>query len=99
MSISRRHFMLAAAGMGLGASLGLSPARAADLNKQLKALKGRQLVVTTWGGSTADAFRAAYFNDFSKNFGVEIIQPYILNYILLDFTSFLLTPCKICVSW
>ena len=73
MSISRRHFMLAAAGMGLGASLGLSPARAADLNKQLKALKGRQLVVTTWGGSTADAFRAAYFNDFSKNFGVEII--------------------------
>lgn len=73
MTLSRRRFLAGAAGAGLAAGLPLSAARAqvADL---LAGMKGRQLVVTTWGGSTADAFRAAYFNEFGETFGIEIIE-------------------------
>ena len=73
MSIRRREFLAGAAGLGLVASL---PAQRAMANvaQQLEAYRGGQLVVTTWGGSTADAFREAYFKEFSATFGIEIIE-------------------------
>lgn len=73
MTLNRRTFLTGAASLGLAAGLPMSAARA-DVAKALEAHRGGQLVVTTWGGSTADAFRAAYFKDFSETFGIEIIE-------------------------
>ncbi len=80
MSISRRNLLKGAMATGVLGSAGLANfalptiAKAADLKAELAKHRGRQIVVTTWGGSTADAFRAAYFKPFKEEFGIEIIE-------------------------
>ena len=36
--------------------------------------KGEVLTLCTWGGTTADAFREAYFKPFSEEFGIEVVE-------------------------
>lgn len=73
MSLNRRNFLAGAAGLGLAAGMPFKAALASIANA-LEAHRGGQLVVTTWGGSTADAFREAYFKEFSERFGIQIIE-------------------------
>jgi putative spermidine/putrescine transport system substrate-binding protein len=69
-SVNRREILkrsLAVSAVGLAAPL-IFPRRA------FAADRSKQLVVVHWGGAGGDANRKAYFEPFSKEMGIEIIE-------------------------
>ena len=45
-----------------------------QVKAKLEKYKGSSLVITSWGGSYQDAQRKAYYEPFSKEFGIKIIE-------------------------
>jgi len=84
MKITRRNLIKSTAMTGVAASLPGPPpfmggrARAADSAEQvdqaLAKMRGRTLVVATWGGTYQEALRDAWFKPFSEKYGVKIIE-------------------------
>ena len=83
--INRRSLLQMSAAMGAGTgllgaeTLFPSPARAAaysaaQVDEALAKMRGRSLVVATWGGSFQEAQRAAYFKPFSEKYGIKVIE-------------------------
>src|SRR5206468_560442 len=83
VSVSRRTLLKTTAGLGVAAASGLPllaprPAYAAYSAAQIDAamakMKGRTLVIASWGGSWQDALRSAWWKPFSEKYGVKIIE-------------------------
>lgn len=51
-----------------------TPLTPAEIKAELSKHRGESLVITSWGGSYQDAQRKAYYEPFSKEFGIEIIE-------------------------
>lgn len=81
MPITRRNLMKNAAAGAAGLmlpSLAAQQARAAwsaaQIDAALSKMRGRSLVVATWGGTYQEASRAAWFQPFSEKYGIRIIE-------------------------
>lgn len=86
MPISRRSFiksslaLSAAAGMGTICPYGFasasekSPISPEKLKKALSKYRGQSLTISSWGGSFQAAQRKAYFQPFSEEFGIRIVE-------------------------
>ena len=84
MSVSRRTLLKTTAGLGAAAAAGLpllAPRRAraaaytaAQVDAAMAKMKGRTLVIASWGGSWQDALRNAWWKPFSEKYGVKIVE-------------------------
>ncbi len=84
MKITRRNLMKSAALTGAAAAVpALSPFAipsahaaytAAQIDQALAKMRGRSLVIATWGGTYQEAERAAWFKPFSDKYGIKIIE-------------------------
>src|SRR5579862_8834137 len=66
--LSRRHLLRAGGALaGFGGANFLLPSLASAQDKMTK-----ELIITTWGGSFADAVRATVIEPFQKEYGVRV---------------------------
>jgi putative spermidine/putrescine transport system substrate-binding protein len=81
--ITRRNFIAGGAAGAVGglpgppfSGIGVASAAYAsgEVDKALDKMRGRTLVIATWGGTYQEALREAWFKPFSERYGVKIIE-------------------------